>query len=114
MEKNVLTYDFYEGGDEQLSDKRKRQISTPDNVNSSKKANQLDGPASHYGAQTGVMSATHKVSNQGPDASQYRNSKSRKLYTSIGAYSQSQQEQAANENVPIINFTNGGQGVIVS
>ena len=39
MEKNVLTYDFYEGGDEQLSDKRKRQISTPDNVNSSKKTN---------------------------------------------------------------------------
>ena len=57
---NLLTYDFYEGGDEQLSDKRKRQISTPDNINSSKKAN-LDGPATHYG--TGVMSATHKVAN---------------------------------------------------
>jgi hypothetical protein len=39
MEKsNVLTYDFYEGGDEnkQLSG-RKRQISTPDNISSSKK-----------------------------------------------------------------------------
>ena len=64
MARNVLTYDFYEGGDDskQLSG-RKRQISTPDN---SKK---FDGPASHYGAasgaQTGLLSATHKVANPG-------------------------------------------------
>lgn len=51
MEKNVLTYDFYEGGDEsKQTSNRKRQISTPDNFNSSKKIQNFDGPAAQYGA----------------------------------------------------------------